>query len=156
MKFVGGIAFPDPHSAIAISTCEQNAVVRKIDGGDPIGVFPDRMDHFAGFRIPQFKNFRGSSGRDEIKTGSDVSGEHGVKFLSRAEQASPGGHIEGHRDAGFAGNSATHDEVTSVRAKGERHRFSFGKGQNTNEFQSLRVMQQNLPLPRDGQQRCPW
>src|SRR5688572_16235246 len=155
VQFAGGVALPDPEAACAVAGGEIAAVGAEGDGLDPVGVLLDGVflgGVGGGVDLEDLE--RGAQGDAGLVRGN-VGGEDFVEFFADLGDALAGEHVPGDDLSGLGADAAAGDEELAVAGELERAREAFGEGEDADEFEGVGVVEEDLFLAADGDERGP-
>ena len=155
VKLVSCEGLPHPRAAIAIASGKENAVRRIGEGGDPVGMLLDRLDLLPGLGVPELDEPGGAAEGHASQVETEAGRQDGVELAPVCHKHFSGGDIPGVGRARLAGNSATRHEILAGGVEGDRLGEAPGEGEDGGQFESVRIVEEDLLLSGDGEEGSP-
>ena len=154
-KLLRIVGVPDSDATVAVGGGEHFAIGAEGERDHPVGVLLDLVFQFAGLGGVNLHEAIRAANRDARLVRTHVRREHGVVFIADGGDALAALDIPEHHPARL-GTVTTGGEQELARP-GELHlrRLAFGEGENANQVEVGRVVEEHLLLPRHGEQRRP-
>ena len=155
VEFAAVVGFPDEDVAVAVGGREQDAVGAEVRAGDPLGVLGDDVELLARGDIVALHLLRVGAERDLTMVGRDVGRHQLVELLADLGDALAGLDVPDDGVAELAAAAAAHDQERAVGAELQRTRITFGVRQDAGELMAVGIVEQDLLLAGDGEERGP-
>ena len=149
------LGLPDHHVAVAVRGREQDAVGAEVRARHPFGMLGDRVEQLASGRVEALHLLGVRAHGDALMVRADVGRHQLVEFLADFGDAPAGLHVPDDGVAELTAAAAAHDEERTIGAELKRTRVAFGIRQDAREFAGLGVVEQDLLLAGDGEERGP-
>ena len=155
IEFAAVVGFPDKDVAVAVGGGEQDAVRAEIGAGHPLGVLGDQVELLARGDVEAL-HLLGIGGEDDLAmVGRDVGRHHLVELLADLGDTLAGLNVPDDSMTNLAAATAAHDEQGAVGAELQRASIAFRIRQNAGEFVRIGVVEEDLLLAGDGEERSP-
>ena len=155
VEFPAVVGFPDEDIAVAVGGREQDAVRTEVGAGHPLGVLGDEVELLARGDVEAL-HLLGIGGEDDLAmVGRDVGRHHLVELLADLGDTLAGLNVPDDSMTNLAAATAAHDEQGAIGAELQRASIAFRIRQNTGEFVRIGVVEEDLLLTGDGEERSP-
>ncbi len=155
IEFAAVVGFPDIDIAVAVRGREQDTVRTKVGTGHPIGVLGDEVELLAGSDVEAL-HLLGIGGEDDLAmVRRDIGRHHLVELFANLGDTLASLDVPDDGVANLATATTAHDQQRTVGAKLQRTGITFGVGQDAGEVVRVGVVEENLLLAGDGEERSP-
>ena len=149
------VGLPDHDVSVAVGGREKDAVRTEVGARDPLGVLRDQVELLAVGHVVALHLLGVGADDDPAVIRGDVGGHQLVELLARLGDASSGAHVPDHGVAQLAAAAAAEDEQRAVGAELERAGVALGVRQDAGQLAGFGVVEKDLLLTCDGEQRGP-
>ena len=156
IEFAPVVGLPDEDIAITIGGREQDTVGTEVGTGDPLGMLGNQVELLARRDIEALHLLGVGSEDDLAVVGRDVGRHDLVELLADLGDTLAGVDVPDDGMPQLAAAAAAHDEERTVGAELQRTRVTFGIRQDAGEIVRIRVVEQDLLLAGDREERGPW
>ena len=150
-----GRGLPHDHIARPVGRGEQRAIGAEGRGQDPVGVFGQIVELFAGLERVQPHHLLRPPKRHEPLVGAHVGGEHHVEFVAQRADAAAAFHVPDHDPAALGPDAAAGDHEAASAAEADHVRPALRERKHACEFKRVGAVEQDLLLAAYGDQRRP-
>ena len=155
IEFPAVIGFPDIDIAVAVRRGEQDAVGTKVGASHPLGVLGNQVELLARSDVKAL-HLLGIGGEDDLAVvRRDVGRHHLVELFADLGDALTGLDVPDDGVANLAAATAAHNEQRTVGTELQRTGITFGVGQDAGKIVRVGVVEENLFLSGDGEERSP-
>ena len=155
VEFSAVISLPDEDVTVAIRSREEHAIGTKVRASHPFGVLRDEEQLLAVGDVEALHLF-GVGGDDDLAmVGRDISRHHLVELLANLGDALSRLDVPDDGMPNLAAAAATHDEQRTVRTELQGTSIALRVWEDPSEVVCIGVVEQDLLLARNGEQRGP-
>ena len=154
-QFLPVVGVPDGQAAVAIGAGEHFTVGTEGERHDPVGVLLDLVLQFSGLGGVDLHQAVGTAERDLGLVRTDVGGEDRIVFFADGGDAFAGFDVPKQDAAGLRPAAAARDEELARAREFNIPRLAFGERQDAEQVEVRGVVEQDLLLPGDGDERRP-
>ena len=115
----------------------------------------DTFDLFIDCRVPELDKARGSAHCDPAEIGTQVCCKDRVKLAPHRHENLTGSNVPSYGGSGLSSDTSARQKILSTGVEGECFGTAFGKGEDTNQFKRIGVIEENLTGRGDCKQRSP-